>query len=138
MKTDEQAKEIVEIINEVGYQKVNSLRAHTRYLCHLDNPEKAQYDIADIIALGGADYQQLTSSPSDKYGAIREMVEFCKSNKIYCYSELLEYAMQTREDWFIILCDNGTYVMNEYLKSRSWEQAQLEKARNSILEKPEI
>lgn len=32
---------------------IKSLRGYVRYLAHLDNPDKAQYDPTDIVALGG-------------------------------------------------------------------------------------
>lgn len=44
VKTIEQAKDLFEQIGGVGCEKVNSIRGYARYLCHLDNPEKAQYD----------------------------------------------------------------------------------------------
>jgi hypothetical protein len=29
--------------------------------------------------------------------------------------------MEERPDWFKVLCESGTYVIKEYLKSTSWE-----------------
>lgn len=34
---------------------VKSKRGYLRYLCHLDNPEKARYNVHDVIMLGGVD-----------------------------------------------------------------------------------
>lgn len=78
VKTDKQAKELFDKIGEVGLQRVNSTRGYARYLCHLDNPEKAQYDQSDAIQLGGADYIFVIGLTSDKYRAVREIIEFCK------------------------------------------------------------
>lgn len=36
-------------------EPIKSKRAYLRYLCHLDNPEKAQYRPEDVISLGGVD-----------------------------------------------------------------------------------
>ena len=55
VKTLTQAKEVVDVIGGVGCEPVKSLRAYTRYLCHLDNPEKARYSMDDVRQLGGAD-----------------------------------------------------------------------------------
>ncbi|MBQ2264723.1 MAG: hypothetical protein II341_04890, partial [Oscillospiraceae bacterium] len=50
----------------------------------------------------------------------KEMMEYCKEYNVVSYSELLEYAAEQHMDWFRVLCDNGTVVIKEYLKSRSW------------------
>lgn len=36
-------------------EEIRSKRGYLRYLCHLDNPEKARYNIHDVIQLGGVD-----------------------------------------------------------------------------------
>lgn len=119
-KSIEQVTEIFELIGGVGCEKINSIRGYARYLCHLDNPEKAQYNQEDVRSLGGADYVHTIGLVTDKYKAISEMIDFCKEFNIISYSELLEYCRMERFDWFRVLCDNGTVVMKEYLKSRTW------------------
>lgn len=119
-KTLEQAKEIVDKIGGVGCEKVNSLRGYARYLCHMDNPEKAQYDTGSVRAMCGADYAQSIGLVTDKYIAIKEMMAYCRENQIVSYSELLEYCAESNFGWFRVLCDNGTMVIREYLKSRAW------------------
>lgn len=56
----------------------------------------------------------------DKYKAIGEMIDFCEANDVISYSDLLVWCRVNRFDWFRVLCDNGTIVMREYLKSRAW------------------
>lgn len=123
-KSVEQVTEIFNLIGGVGCEKVNSIRGYARYLCHLDNPEKAQYEQNLVRSLGGADYVGTIGLVTDKYKAIGEMIDFCKENNIISYSDLLEYCRMERFDWFRVLCDNGTVVMKEYLKSKSWTNAQ--------------
>lgn len=119
-KTLEQAKEVFDKISGVGVEKVNSLRGYARYLCHMDNPEKAQYPVESVRSLCGADYTGAIGLITDKYKAIGEMIDYCEENDITSYSELLLYCRQERFDWFRVLCDNGTVVVKEYLKSRAW------------------
>jgi hypothetical protein len=119
-KTPEQAKAIFTLIGGVGCEVVKSMRGYARYLCHLDNPEKAQYPIDDVRSMCGADYNGVIGLPTDKYKAIHEMMDFCRLNEIYSYSDLIEYACEERFDWFRVLCDNGTVVIKEYLKSKLW------------------
>lgn len=119
-KSKEQVQEIFNMIGGVGCEVVNSIRGYARYLCHLDNPEKHQYAIDDVRALCGSDYSGTIGLAIDKYKAIREMIAFCNEFNIYSYSDLLEYCSIERMDWFRVLCDNGTLVMREYLKSKDW------------------
>lgn len=119
-KSVDQAKEVFDLIGGVGCEVVKSLRAYSRYLCHLDNPDKAQYAVEDVKSLSGADYMGVIGLAIDKYKSIGEMIDFCVSEGVISYSDLLMYARLNRFDWFRILCDCGTLVMKEFLKSRSW------------------
>lgn len=121
MKTNEQAKEIFDKIGGVGCERVQSIRGYARYLCHLDNPEKYQYRIEDVRSLCGADYTGVIGLATDKYKAVGEMIDFCIEKGIVSYSQLLIYARQERYDWFRVLCDNGTVVVKEFLKSLDWQ-----------------
>lgn len=119
-KSLSQVQQVVDLIGGVGCEVVQSLRGYARYLCHLDNPEKHQYSVDDVLSFGGADYHSTIGLPTDKYKAIREMIEYCDKHGLLSYADLLLYASVERYDWFRILCDSGTVVMKEYLKSRSW------------------
>lgn len=119
-KSEDQVKEIFALIGGVGLEVVQSLRGCARYLCHLDNPEKAQYREEDVRSFCGADYPGTIGLSIDKYKCIKEMIDFCIMNDIVSYSDLLEYSMDHRFEWFRILCDCGTVVVKEYLKARAW------------------
>ena len=125
-KTIEQARSFFESFGGVGCEVVSSLRGYARYLCHLDNPEKAQYSVDDVKAFGGADFVSAIGLPTDKYKAIGEMMDWCASENVVSYAELLMHARTCHSDWFRVLCDNGTMVMMEFLKSRKWELDQAE------------
>ena len=120
VKTQAQFLDFISTFGGVGIEKVNSTRGYARYLCHLDNPEKHQYNIDDVITIGSEDYFTVISLPSDKYGSIREMIDYINTENISSFSDLLEYCATSNEYWFRCLCDNGTYVIKEYLKSRTY------------------
>lgn len=124
-KSRDQVMEYVELIGGVGCEPVGSTRGYARYLCHLDNPEKAQYQLQDVRCFGGADYMGMIGLAIDKYVAIGEMMDFCDANYIRSYAVLMRYARDQRMDWFRILCDCGTVVVKEYLKSMSWDDQQI-------------
>lgn len=128
MKSQDQVKELFDQIGGVGLETVNSIRGYARYLCHLDNPDKHQYPPADVQQFSGADFFEIIGLPSDRYNVIGEMIDYCQAERIYSYATLLVYARHNRNDWFRILCDSGTIVMKEFLKSFRWESEQEAKA----------
>lgn len=118
VKTKEQVAEVFDQIGGVGCEAVQSVRGYARYLCHLDNPEKAQYSVDDVRCFGGADYTDIIGLSIDKYKAVGEMLDYLDLHTDMTYYELLMYARQERFDWFRVLCDSGTYVIKECIKSR--------------------
>jgi hypothetical protein len=126
VKTKEQAKEFFDSFGGIGCEVVNSSRAYARYLCHLDNPEKAQYKIDDVRCFGGADYLGTIGTAADKAKSIREMVQYIEENDICCFSDLFRYASEEQSEWFDTLINSGAYVIKEYIKSRTWKLHKLE------------
>ena len=120
VKSKEQIKEICDMLNSVGQENVGSTRGYARYLCHLDNADKAQYEPSEVIALGGADYREVIGLPSDKYISIDEMMDFCDKYNVNSLYALMNYARRHREDWKRVLTDSGSYIMREWLTSRKW------------------
>lgn len=121
VKTMEQAREVCDVIGGVGCEPVKSLRAYTRYLCHLDNPEKVRYPVEDVLQYGGADFYGIIECVVDRYTAIAEIMDFCDENHIYSFRELLMACRKEHFEWFRSLCDGGTYIIKEYLKTANWE-----------------
>lgn len=121
VKTLEQAKEVFDVIGGVGCEVVKSLRAYARYLCHLDNPDKAQYPMDEVRQLGGADFYSVCECAIDRYTAIAEILDFCDDNHIYSFRQLLQVCRKEHFEWFRSLCDGGCIMLKEYLKTASWE-----------------
>lgn len=121
VKTPEQAMEFFSSFGGVGCEPVKSVRAYARYLCHLDNPEKAQYSIDNVVSYGGADYMHAIGTQADKAQSIREMVAWIEENDIICFADLFTYASVNRSDWFDCLINSGAYVIKEFIKSRTWK-----------------
>lgn len=118
-KSYSQVKEIAQSVNATIPQVCHSAKGLVRYMAHLDSPHKYQYSASDIVAHGGVDIQELLKPTSSaRHVLIREMMLFVKENNITEYYQLLDYAMKERfDDWFAILSDSATYVMNAYIKS---------------------
>lgn len=126
MKSESQVRDLVKPLGAVGLEKVRDIRVMARYLCHLDNPEKARYSTDEVKQFGGADYIAEIGLASDKYVAIREMIAYIEANDINSYSALVSYAATERDDWFRALCDSSTMVIDKYIKSRFWERYKMQ------------
>lgn len=120
LKTYEQVLEIVAPLNCPAPQKCLSVKGCVRYMAHLDNPEKFQYQVSDIKSHGGVDLSELLRpSSSERYALIREMCEYVRLNGITEFQDLMDYAMAERfDEWFPLLCDNSAYVVGQYIKSQ--------------------
>lgn len=119
-KSYEQVCEIAQKVNGTVPQRVKDAKAMVRYMAHLDNPEKHQYARQDIVGHGGmnpADF--FAPSATERYALIREMMVFVEENDIREFRDLTVYAFENRfEDWFPVLVDHNTLVMQTYITSR--------------------
>lgn len=120
VKSYEQVLELIQPINCPIPVRVHNAKALVRYMAHLDNPDKVQYDISKIVSHGGVDTSDLLKpSSSERYTYIKEMQAWCNENGIIEFCDLFNYAAIERfEDWFPLLCDNCAFVMNQFLKSK--------------------
>lgn len=119
-KSFEQVKELTEKIHATIPQKCASAKGLVRYMAHLDNPEKVQYDRGSIIGHGGADVSEyLKPTSSSRYQLISEMRQWINETDCVEFCDLFDYAAENHfDDWFPLLCDNSAYIMGEFIKSR--------------------
>lgn len=119
-KSFEQVKGLTDRLNATIPQKCASAKGLVRYMAHLDNPEKVQYDRGAIIGHGGVDVAEyLKPTSSTRYQLIGEMMDFVRDNDITELEDLAYYARVERfDDWFPLLCDNSAYIMGEFIRSR--------------------
>lgn len=120
VKTYEQVKEITDMLHSPIPQRCHSLKGSIRYFVHLDNPEKAQYKLEDIIAHGGFDLAEMfRPTTSERYTYIKEMIAYIKEAGITEFQDLMDYAAAEHpDDWFPLLCDSCAYVVGQYIKSQ--------------------
>lgn len=121
VKSREQAVELFDRIGGVGAEPVNSLYGMTRYLTHVDNPEKAQYSSMDVLTFGGFEYRRYASTKEDEeketVGHIGEIMEIVQNNLIFGFSDLAEVLMTERPELFTVFRKNP-YFFAHYLKSK--------------------
>lgn len=121
LKSFEQILEITELLHAPHPQECKDIRAYARYLCHLDNPEKAQYQISDVESMGGADYLGTIKNAADTDTAVGEMMDWCLEQGCYSFFRLTNYARKERPDWFRVITSSRTVFLKAWLKSYQWE-----------------
>lgn len=120
---DTQVKPIFDEIGAVGREIVNSARGYARYLCHLDNPEKATYSPSEVLCMGGADYYGVVTLPTDDLKVITEIKRFCRENEVYSLAEIIDIAESLHPEWYSTIVMSRCYVIDKYIKSLEWERA---------------
>lgn len=120
VKSYEQVKEITDLLHAPIPQRCHNAKAMVRYMAHLDNPEKAQYNVSEIIPHGGVDLAELLRpSSSERYTIIKEMIDYVRSAAITEFQDLMDYAAAEHfDDWFPLLCDSCAFVVGQYIKSQ--------------------
>lgn len=127
-KSQEQVQKISDdVLSGALVVRVKDLRAYARYLCHIDNPEKAQYKPCDVVSLGGTDYLEMVGTLADTDDCVREMMEWCREQGVYSFARLSDYAAEKRSDWFRVLTSKRTVFISAYLKSLQWEHDRTER-----------
>ena len=102
VKSYDQVLEFVKPLNCPIPARCHNAKALVRYMAHLDNPDKFQYNISDIIAHGGVDIAELLRpSSSERYCIIKEMLEFVKEYNVIEFQDLIDYAFTKHFDVII-------------------------------------
>lgn len=120
-KSYSQLDSLVKSFGGVGLERINDLRSYARYLCHLDSFHKVKYKTTDVYSFGGADYQSTINLVIDKISAVKEMILFCQEEHIYEFSDLVDYCISERDDWFRFLVEGSTSFVDKYLKSKLYK-----------------
>ena len=120
VKSEAQVRDIVDTICGVGVEVVESRKGYARYLCHLDDYDKAQYDPDDVRCFGGLSYYDEIDRISDKYDILGQMQDFCNEYEVNSFWLLYCYAKENDRNWFRVLSDSGATAMREFLRSRQY------------------
>lgn len=102
-KSFEQMDEMARALRAPIPERISGLTGAVRYLTHMDNPEKYQYDNTEIQVFGGFDLEScLALSTGDKRQALKEMLGFISDNNIMHLKDFADYCMSDRAPagWF--------------------------------------
>jgi hypothetical protein len=81
-------------------EPLSSFSAYCRYLLHLDNPDKAQYQLSDVVCLSGGspDFTKQLSA-ADRCELRTEILKSCRENGVCEYADLVEFAVDEKPAW---------------------------------------
>lgn len=97
-----------------------SVRGYYRYLTHIDNPEKAQYDKSLIRHFNGAiveDFYQLSTFEVNEFKITIQKIIL--DQDILEYSDLIDFLLFTEANMDLYdIATNHTLFFNSYIRSR--------------------
>jgi len=115
-------------LNGTMPQALEQIKGYYRYLTHKDNPEKTQYNEADIIAINGfsiRDYTDMTKSEIIKEK--RNIMHFVEEHDIREYCDLLtELDRYNLPDMWEVAANN-TIFADAYVRSRRYKLEKIER-----------
>ena len=122
VKTPAQAQELVDLIGGAGaVEIVADYRGYARYLCHLDSPDKAQYDPEDVQCFGGEDWAEVALSEAERTDAqLDEIEDWIDDTGCVSYVALCRYARKQRPDWTRCIRTH-TVHLSALIRSAYWE-----------------
>lgn len=116
---DQVRKLFMETFGGVGLEVCQSIRGSARYLCHLDNPEKAQYSSVNVKCFGGADYTEVIMSEADRVVAYKSIVKIIDDNNLYYFHQLIKFLQATDDNLLLRQALFGcNAAVNQYLNGK--------------------
>lgn len=114
--------QVMQMIDDDGLEGINTVKyikdltTRARYLIHKDNPSKAQYSPADVVCMGGTDYNQFLQVSADKYNDDLTLMEIIDKYNVRSYAQLVKYcAYCSREHYRSVVGRCGFW--SAYVKS---------------------
>lgn len=98
---------------------LDHVRGMYRYFTHADNPEKAQYDEADIQSVNAFNVNDFLDWTASEVAVMkREVFALIQTANIVEYADLIEILMDSEEFDKLEMVSNHTILFNAYVSSR--------------------
>lgn len=124
VKSREQVQALAQELLAAGSVQVEQCQDLTncvRYLCHLDNPEKAQYSPEDVQEIGAVNWNKMSIEDEDEQqqGEIANIIGIICQYEIKEFSALTEFLLSESPELFNTFRRNS-YFFGQYLKSKQF------------------
>ena len=136
--TKKSVSQIVDIVTDLvadtggvpSPESVGSVRGYARYLLHMDNPEKYQYDRDTALYLfNGFDFDATIARDDDDYKTLCAIYDYIDANDVSYYSDLMRMLRKDEFEMFKV-ASKHTYAVVSYLKAyekSNWRFEHLDK-----------
>lgn len=136
-KSNLQVEDIVSKISGAGCECIHDAGQYARYLTHMDDEDKAQYDASSVQIIGDIDYLKLTAPKLDTLDAFVEIIDLIENNDICTYTELIMLCRRNRPELMKVAIDKS-YSLNIYLRGiNQTEQRKLKREHDIQVAKTE-
>lgn len=113
--------DVCDKINGPIPQPVADFSMMIRYLVHMDDPQKYQYNKEDIQIYGNIDVKEyLYDKREYQYEILKEILDFCQKYDIQEYSTILNYAKDERPAWFPYVAKVFRATVDSYVRSQRY------------------
>lgn len=122
-KTAASVKRMIEPLKAVGLEPIHNVQRLARYLCHMDDPDKARYNPKEVKTFGGVDYATMIQDDGkeDVIAVMCDIMDYCDANLCFSFATLMRYARKEgKRDWLKVLCSSKHAVIYSYLRSCAW------------------
>lgn len=96
-----------------------------RYLTHMDNPEKAQYDVNDIRVFNDSDglFLKFSKTASEKIDELIRIFQIVDELNTISFHSLIQYLMLNERDLFKMLTSSSAlaFCVKEYQRSLEYD-----------------
>lgn len=121
VKSQEQVKAIIDKLHGTAhFETVNSVRGYARYLLHLDNPEKYQYQRDEIVEIGGADFDSTIHLVTDDNAMLADICNYIVEHHIVSFIHFWNWCRANNKDWFNLIATRHERVVYAAIKSNAW------------------
>ena len=92
-------------------EPVADLIGYTRYFAHLDDPQKAAYDVNDIIAFNGGQINlERPKSAEENRRIMYDILAWINQHGILEYKDVVDYAFNHEPDWVPIVTSKTIFL----------------------------
>ena len=115
--TKEQVMDDIGWMHGTEVQFVRDKRSMMRYLAHLDDPKKAQYNPQEIEVFCGASLDMLDEiGKHERHEMLKQMRKFIREQGILYYDLFYDYCDDCMQSWSYLL-DDSSYAIERYIGS---------------------
>lgn len=114
---------------------VQSTRAAARYLCHLDNADKAQYSPDQVLQMNGAEFFDIIASAADDDDELDKIFDFIDEHSVVSFAEFVRWCRTNKPEWRRLVYHKYAAIVTRYIKSCAWEAGRESKTDADDLER---